>query len=73
MSERGRHATLKGISVFKTLEVEYLGHCNCKEGLHPAKSKVEDITKAPSPQNITKLRAFLRLINYYWKFCLICM
>ena len=25
-------------------------------------------SKAPSPQNVTKLRAFLGLINYYWKF-----
>ena len=45
----------------------YLGHCISKDGLQPATSKVEAIIKAPSPQNITELRAFLGLINYYGK------
>ena len=58
----------KNKCVFMTSEVEYLGHRISKDGLQPSESKVEAITKAPSPKNVTELRAFLGLINYYGKF-----
>ena len=48
--------------------VEYLGHIITNEGLRTAESKVEAIVRAPAPRNITELRSFLGLVNYYGKF-----
>ena len=53
---------------FATTLVEYLGHIIDSTGLHPSPTKVQAIQKAPAPTNITELRAFLGLINYYHKF-----
>ncbi|UYV72132.1 K02A2.6-like [Cordylochernes scorpioides] len=47
---------------------EYLGHKIAKEGLQPLPSKVEAIQGAPSPTNLTELRAFLSLLTYYLRF-----
>ena len=49
-------------------EVIYLGHRIDKEGLHPTEAKIAAILKAPAPKNLTELRAFLGLLNYYGKF-----
>ena len=48
--------------------VEYLGHCIDSDGVHTSPSKVEAISKAPTPKNVTELRSFLGMINYYSKF-----
>ena len=48
--------------------VEYLGHCIDSDGVHTSPSKVEPISKAPAPKNVTKLPSFLGMINYYSKF-----
>lgn len=48
--------------------VEYLGHRIDKEGLHPTDEKVAAIVKAPKPNNVTELKSFLGLLNYYGKF-----
>ena len=48
--------------------INYLGHIIDKDGLHPTQEKVRAIKEAPQPQNITQLRSFLGLINYYGKF-----
>ena len=47
--------------------VEYLGHNISTEGLRPTQEKVHAITGAPAPENVSQLRAFLGLINYYGK------
>ena len=49
-------------------QVEYLGHMIDTTGIHPMKDKVHAIHEAPIPQNITQLRAFVGLLNYYGKF-----
>ena len=54
--------------VFFATQVEYLGHLIDKDGLHPSPSKVKAVKDAPTPSNLTELRAFLGLINYYRKF-----
>lgn len=48
--------------------VEYLGHAIDAEGLHTAPSKITAIVDAPPPQNISQLRSFLGLLNYYGRF-----
>ena len=56
---------LKG---FMSSQVEYLGHRISKEGLQPTQEKVKAVTDTPKPTNVSELRAFLGLINYYGKF-----
>ena len=49
-------------------EVEYLGFKITKEGLLPTSSKVEAIRKAPRPTNVTEVKAYLGLINFFRRF-----
>ena len=48
--------------------IEYLGHVIDRDGIHPTEEKVRAIKDPPQPQNVTQLRSFLGLINYYCKF-----
>ena len=53
---------------FLQQSVEYLGHLVDAKGLHATPSKVKALIEAPAPRDITELRAFLCLLNYYSKF-----
>lgn len=48
--------------------VEYLGYVVSSEGLSTSPTKIEAILKAPVPTNISQLKGFLGLVNYYSKF-----
>ena len=48
--------------------VDYLGHRISENGLRPTEEKVRAITEAPPPTEVSQLRSFLGLINYYAKF-----
>ena len=48
--------------------VEYFGHRIDKDGLHPTENMVKCIKEAATPKNVTELKAFLRLMNYYERF-----
>lgn len=48
--------------------ITYLGHVIDAEGVRPIKEKTEAIDKAPVPRNVSELRSFLALLNYYGKF-----
>ena len=48
--------------------VEFLGHIIDAKGIHTTPDKLQAIVDAPSPQNVTELRSFLGLLNYYSKF-----
>ena len=54
--------------IFLAESVEYLGYKISQEGLRPTKEKVRAITHAPKPHNVSELKAFLGLINYYHMF-----
>ena len=54
--------------MFAAKSVEYLEHVIDHEGLHPSREKVRAIQDAPVPHNITELKSFLGLLNYYSKF-----
>ena len=48
--------------------VEYLGHVIDQHGVHHSQEKVKAIKEAPEPHNISELRSFLGIINYYARF-----
>ena len=48
--------------------LEYLGHVIDAQGLHKANEKVKAIVEAPAPTDVSQLRSFLGLINYYSRF-----
>ena len=48
--------------------VEYLGHVIYQHGVHHSQEKVKAIKEAPEPHNISELRSFLDIINYYARF-----
>ena len=58
----------KAKCIFMAPSVEDLGHRIDREGLHPTDAKVRAINEAQSPKNITELKSFLGLLNYYSKF-----
>ena len=45
-----------------------LGHILFAQGTQPCEVKVDAIQQAPAPANISELRAYLGLINYYRKY-----
>ncbi len=53
---------------FMQESVEYLGHIIDASGIKATPEKTTAISKAPSPENVTQLRSFLGLLNYYRKF-----
>jgi len=48
--------------------LEYLGHVISAEGLHQSPKKVKAITEMLKPQDVTQLRPFLGMVQYYAKF-----
>ena len=58
----------KGKCVFTEPQVTYLSHCLSKECIQPMEDKVEAITNAPPPRNVSELKSYLGMINYYQQF-----
>ncbi|KAL3186376.1 hypothetical protein MRX96_028092 [Rhipicephalus microplus] len=54
--------------IFLAPSIEYLGHVISLAGLAPAPRKVEEVLKAPKPQNKKELQSYLGLINFYRTF-----
>jgi hypothetical protein len=48
--------------------VDYLGYLITAEGIQPSPDKVKAVQEAPVPQDVTELKSFLGLVNYYGKF-----
>ena len=46
-------------------EVDFLGYRINKEGVKPIKEKVQPIIEAPKPQDVTQVKSFLGMIQYY--------
>lgn len=53
---------------FMLPSVEYLGFHIAGDGIRPTEEKRRAITNAPPPEDVTQLKAFLGLVNYYSKF-----
>lgn len=58
----------KSKCAFVQSEVVYLGLKVTADGLQPVKEKIEPILKAPQPQNVTQLRSFLGMVQFYSRF-----
>ena len=67
LSEFGLRVNKEKCEFFKD-SIEYCGHKIDKEGLHKAQDKMDAVLKAPRPENVSQLRSFLGLVNYYAKF-----
>jgi hypothetical protein len=52
-------------------QISYLGYVIDRDGLHPTGDKVMAIRKAPTPTNVTQLKAYLGLLNFYRRFYLL--
>jgi hypothetical protein len=53
---------------FMIPEVEYLGHRISAQGIQPVSGKVRAVREAPTPKDVSQLRSFLGMLNYYGKF-----
>ena len=53
--------------VFMAPEVTFLGYRVNKEGVTTVDEKIKPITDAPLPSNVTQLKSFLGMLNYYHK------
>ena len=49
-------------------EVDYLGHLVSASGLRPNPDKIRAVQQFPTPRNVTDVRSFLGLANYYRRF-----
>ena len=50
---------------FMMPEVSYFGHVIFQTGIRPAAEKVRAVFDAPVPTNVSQLKSFLGLINFY--------
>ena len=50
-------------------EISYCGHVIDKHGLHKSQEKIEAVLQAPKPENVSQLRSYLGVFNYYPKPC----
>ena len=48
--------------------LECLGYRIDETGIYPVEAKVKAVQEAPAPRNVTELKAYLGLLNFYGKF-----
>ena len=54
--------------LFMKPEVTYCGYVINGDGIQPVAAKVDAIKNAPEPRDVSQLRAFLGMLNYYRRF-----
>ena len=65
MLEEHQFYAKKSKCAFGKEEVEYLGYIISREGVKVDPNKIKAIRERPKPVNISKLRGFLGLTEYY--------
>ena len=63
----GLHVNLDKCEFFQE-KVSYVGHEIDSEGLHKSPEKIKAVKEAKRPENVSELRSFLGLVNYYHRF-----
>jgi len=58
----------KSKSRFKTKEIKFLDYVIQSEQIEKDSEKTNTVRNWPSPKWVKEVQAFLRLMNYYWKF-----
>ena len=58
----------KGKCVFLAQEVTYLGFRVNRDGITPLTDRIDSLQKAPAPTNVSELKSFLGMLNYYHKY-----
>lgn len=53
---------------FGASKIQHLGHVISEDGLEPDPDKIKAVKDYPTPTNVTEVRSFLGLVNYYRKF-----
>ena len=53
---------------FMVDQVVYMGHLLDKDGIHPTDEKTRSVMEAPAPKNVSELKSYLGLLNYYGPF-----
>ena len=53
---------------FLQQSVEYLGHKIDSSGIDPTSAKIKAMVEAPTPKNLSELKSYLGLLNYYGHF-----
>ena len=53
---------------FMQKSVEYLGHKLDASGLHPTTAKIKAVVDTPTQKNMSELKSYLWLLNYYGRF-----
>ena len=56
--------------LFVKIEVIVLGHLVNSAGIKPNPKKIKSIQKLPAPKDVTEVKGFLGVINFYKKFIL---
>ena len=64
LQDAGLKANKEKCEFFKD-RVQFCGHEINKYGLHKTQEKIEAVVNAPRPENVSQLRSFLGLVNYY--------
>ena len=67
LQDAGLKANKEKCEFFREI-VQFCGHEIDKEGLHKTQEKIEAVVGAPRPKNVSQLRSFLGLVNYYNRF-----
>ena len=65
--DAGLKANKEKCEFFKD-RIQFCEHEIDKEGLHKTEEKIEAVVSVPRPENVSKLRSFLGLVNYYCRF-----
>uniref|UniRef100_A0A914Y9W7 RNA-directed DNA polymerase n=1 Tax=Panagrolaimus superbus TaxID=310955 RepID=A0A914Y9W7_9BILA len=67
IDEWGFRLGLKKCKFFKS-SVQFLGRLIDADGIHPDPAKIAAIQAMPAPKDVSSLRSFLGLVNYYQNF-----
>ncbi|XP_060063527.1 uncharacterized protein K02A2.6-like [Ylistrum balloti] len=67
LQKYGLKANIEKCDIFKD-KIEFCGHVINAGGLHKTQEKIKAVVEAAVPENVSQLRAFLGLVNYYGKF-----